>query len=211
MTVNKLNLKNISRPEAFQTSISKLVRAKVLELIDHNIGKAVDICCGNGLFLLEYSAKFSENQYLFGIDSDFEAIKEARVLFSDNSFNPDRFINGDGFQLPFADNQFDTVFCLNTLVNFYPFKKIEYLLSELHRICKSGGKIYFDFRNKNNPALRFKYFINKITGRLTTIAHFKSDFKNIFNKLNVKKISFISIGSSINFLSKGILTIIEKQ
>jgi len=205
-----LNLQNIMRPEAFQTRISKLVRKKVLGITKNFEGNILDVCCGNGLFLLEYCAQNGERDNIIGLDYDFEAIQEGKLLFADNNFGNDNFINGDALNLPFPDDFFDNVFCLNTLINFYPFKKIEDLVKELYRVCNKGGKILFDFRNINNPVLKFRYYKNANSGRLTTYGHRKSDFSAIFNKLDIKKIIFVPIGISLPLISLGYLTVLEK-
>lgn len=54
--------------------------------------------------------------------------------------------------LPFSDNSFDSVLCLNTLEHIYDAKAV---LHEIHRVLKPGGQIYvmvpFMFRIHGHP------------------------------------------------------------
>ncbi|MCK4826515.1 class I SAM-dependent methyltransferase [bacterium] len=205
-----LNLQNLSRPEAFQTTISRKVRAKALKISKDITGTILDVGCGNGLFLLECCTSLVDQSRTFGLDHDYHALKNAHRIFMDNNLSPDKFISGNAFNLPFQSNYFDAVFCLNTLINIHPFDDIEALIKELHRVCNKKGKIIFDYRNLHNPVLKLKYISNTITGRLTTHGHYLKDFQPLFRQLNIKNISQVPIGSSITIFSLGFLTILEK-
>lgn len=205
-----LNLKNQTRAEAFQTATSVRVRSAALPIARQVKGQFLDIGCGNGLFLLEYYALSEKNATAFGLDYDRRAIYEAQTLFRDNGAPADRLIIGDGFNLPLADEQFDSVFCLNTLINLHPFSRIEALLTEMYRVCKKGGHLVFDYRNSRNPYLQFKYRLNSLTGRLTTHGHRLSEFRPLIEKLNLKLIGRISVPSPLPGFPLGYLTIWEK-
>jgi len=205
-----LNLDNLSRPEAFQTGISRLVRKTVLEQVHEVKAPILDACCGNGIFLLEYCSSVNYYTDIYGVDLDIDALETARQLFIDNNLESPVFAKGDASNLSFSDHQFRSIFCLNTLINIHPFNKIEAIISELFRVLKPGGKIYLDFRNQLNPALKYKYRKNIKTGALTTYGHKKSDFSTILEKLKVTHYSFKPIGIPFPFLAKGYLLIIEK-
>lgn len=208
--MTNLNLDNLSRPEAFQTGISKLVRKTVLEQVHTAEEPILDACCGNGIFLLEYCATVKNYHDVYGVDIDGEALNEAKQLFQDNLLKPPTFITHDVYKLPFNNNYFKTVFCLNTLINIYPFKLVEKLILELYRVLKPDGRLFIDFRNKNNPLLNYAYRKNIIHGRLTTYAHKKSDFNVLLNRLSPGAVQFQPIGSPLPFLAKGYLMIIRK-
>jgi len=208
--MKNLNLQHLSRPEAFQTTISKKVRSKALKISRDLRGNILDVGCGNGLFLLEWYTSFGDQSKAFGTDYDFESLKEAKLIFIDNNLSSEVFILGNAFNLPFPSDSFNNVLCLNTLINIHPFKNIETLIKELHRVCKKNGKIIFDFRNIQNPILKIKYIRNSLTGRLTTHGHRWKDFQPIIQQLNIKNTLIIPIGSSISLLSMGFLIIMEK-
>lgn len=206
----ELNLQNISRPEAFQTGISKLVRKTVLEQI-HDVEEPVlDACCGNGIFLLEYCTGVSYYNDITGVDLDVEALETAVQLFADNNLIAPKFMRHDVYNLPFENERFSTIFCLNTLVNIHPFSNVEKILTELYRIAKNGAKIFIDFRNQLNPVLNYRYKKNIKTGELTTYAHCKADFLPLLKQMNIHDFKFIPVGNPVPFLAKGYLLIIRK-
>ncbi|MDD5766281.1 MAG: class I SAM-dependent methyltransferase [Candidatus Marinimicrobia bacterium] len=209
--MTELNLQHLSRPEAFQTTISVKVREKAHEVAAELHGKILDVGCGNGIFLLEWSAGDNQSTQLFGLDYDGHALSEAKLIFKDNHLSPDRFIRGDAFHLPFPENSFDAVFCLNTLINIHPFTRVSALLSELHRVCKKNGKIVFDYRNAYNPVLKSRYVFNSVTGRLTTHAHRWSDFSELRMKLGIQHAEKKSIGSWFPLFSLGFMAVWEKE
>jgi ubiquinone/menaquinone biosynthesis C-methylase UbiE len=205
-----LDLKHQTRAAAFQTATSVRVRAAALPITQKIEGFLLDVGCGNGLFLLEYYTSAGRKALAYGLDYDRRAIYEAQTLFKDNRAPADRLMVGDGFNLPFRDEQFDAVFCLNTLINIHPFDRIEALLSELHRVCRKGGRIMFDYRNRRNPYLQFKYRLNALTGRLTTHGHSQRDFNPLTNQLHIKRTERIPIPSPLPGFPLGYLTIWEK-
>ena len=146
----------------------------------------------------------------FGIDMDFAALENAKLVFSDNNFQPDRFIQGNAYLLPFEDNTFDAVFCLNTLVNLTPLNTIESLIRELHRVCKKGKYIIFDYRNSYNPAISITYYLNRLTNSLSTFAYRWNQFKPLVNELDVKLSKLIPLGSKNMLIAKGFLAVLEK-
>ncbi|PIS31011.1 MAG: hypothetical protein COT43_00450 [Candidatus Marinimicrobia bacterium CG08_land_8_20_14_0_20_45_22] len=209
--MTELNLQHLSRPEAFQTTISVKVRAKAHDIATDLHGKILDVGCGNGIFLLEWSAGADQLTQLFGLDYDGDALNEAKLIFKDNHLPSDRFIRGDAFHLPFPENTFDAVFCLNTLINIHPFSRVSALLSELQRICKKGGKIVFDYRNSYNPVLKSRYIYNSMSGRLTTHAHKWADFAELREKLGIRHAKKKSIGLRFPLFSLGFIITWEKE
>ncbi|MDO9547687.1 MAG: class I SAM-dependent methyltransferase [Candidatus Marinimicrobia bacterium] len=208
--MKELKLERSFRPEAFQTSISKIVRTETHKILKNIHGEILDVGCGNGIFLLEAAADYPEQFSTYGVDMDFAALDNAKLVFMDNGLNPDRFIQGDAYRLPFADNMFDAVFCINTLVNLAPISTIEHLIRELHRVCKKGKYIIFDYRNAYNPAISIMYKMNRLTNSLSTFAYKWKQFKPLVKELNAKLISLTPLGSNNIFLAMGFLTVLEK-
>ncbi|MBN2601383.1 MAG: class I SAM-dependent methyltransferase [Candidatus Marinimicrobia bacterium] len=208
--MKELKLERSFRPEAFQTSISKIVRTETHKILENIHGKILDVGCGNGIFLLEAAADYHEQFSTFGVDMDFAALENAKLVFMDNEQKPDRFIQGDAYHLPFADSTFDAVFCINTLVNLAPISTIESLIRELHRVCKKGKYIIFDYRNAYNSAISIMYKMNRITNSLSTFAYKWKQFEPLVKELNVKQLSLTPLGSKNIFLAKGYLTVLEK-
>jgi len=208
--MKELNLDRSFRPEAFQTSISKIVRTETHKILKDIQGNILDVGCGNGIFLLEAIADYTTQFSTYGIDMDFAALENAKLVFMDNAFHPDRFIQGDAYHLPFSDNTFDAVFCINTLVNLAPISIVESLIRELHRVCKKGKYVIFDYRNAYNPAITITYKMNLITNSLSTFAYKWNLFKPIARKLNANLVNLTPLGSKNIFLAKGFLAVLEK-
>ncbi len=208
--MKNLNLQNLSRPEAFQTGISKLVRKTVLSKIHEVREPILDACCGNGIFLLEYCSSVNYYSDITGIDLDIGALETAEQLFIDNKLEAPNFQQQNVKNLNFPDESFNTIFCLNTLMNIAPFNHIEQIITEIFRLLNNNGKIFIEFRNKQNPLINYQYQKNRTQKALNVYAHRKSDFNNILTKLNVKNYQYKPIGNPIPFLAKGFLLIIEK-
>jgi len=209
--MTKLDLHNLARPEAFQTTTSIKVRARALEIAREITGRVLDVGCGNGLFLLAWNAAETAPRFNLGLDYDESAVREASQLFLDNGLEAGRFIVGDAFCMPFPDNYYDAVFCLNTLINLHPFSRIETLIKEMHRICRPGGKIIFDYRNAYNPYLQFKYILNSVTGRLTTHGHRWRTFQPAMGRLKLRILRRLAIASPIPFAPLGYMMVLEKE
>jgi len=209
--MNDLNLTHLARPEAFQTKISRIVREQAHIFAAQNPGRLIDIACGNGLFLLEYNHVHRPQAILnWGLDTDFSALMNARLLFTDNRISPDRFVCGDGYHLPLRSDEFETIFCLNTLINLHPFAKIETLIRELYRICKPGGIVVFDYRNALNPVLQLKYLRNYFCGGVTTHGHTYLQFRRLFRELAPQRIRRYPLGFHNPLLALGFMLVLEK-
>ena len=92
-------------------------------------GIALDLGCALGLSTLELANKFS---FVFGIDSSFSFMVEAKKKSSDAGYTNIEFFVCDILDLPFKSNKFDLIFGLN-IVEFVPLEK---LLPVVHSLLK---------------------------------------------------------------------------
>lgn len=93
-------------------------------------GNVLDVGCHSGLFTDRIIKKITPSG-VYGIDVSPGAIKKARKRIPEGHFHVT-----DAQQLPFRDNFFDAVFCLEVLEHVdYPDK----VLSEIKRVLKKGG------------------------------------------------------------------------
>ncbi len=71
---------------------------------------------------------------------------------------------GSSDKLPFADNSFDKVFCINVV---YFWDEPQKHLQEISRVLKPGGKFYATIRTKESMELMpfTKYGFHQIHGR----------------------------------------------
>jgi SAM-dependent methyltransferase/uncharacterized protein YbaR (Trm112 family) len=92
-------------------------------------GIALDLGCALGLSTMELSKKFS---FVFGIDSSFSFMVEAKKKTNEAGITNVEFFVCDILSLPFKNQKFDLVFGLN-IVEFLPLEK---LLSMVHDLLK---------------------------------------------------------------------------
>lgn len=107
-----------------------------LQLPDHP--NVLDLGCGTGRLLDRLAEKFPTLRGT-GFDLSPEMIRQARQTKRDRHRPRLIFISGNAEQLPFTDQQFDTVF--NT-ISFLHYPNPTQVLSEVNRVLSPGGNYY---------------------------------------------------------------------
>jgi 2-polyprenyl-3-methyl-5-hydroxy-6-metoxy-1,4-benzoquinol methylase/uncharacterized protein YbaR (Trm112 family) len=92
-------------------------------------GIALDLGCALGLSTVELAKKFS---FVFGVDSSFSFIREAKKKIKELEVTNMEFIVSDILDLPFRSQTYDLIFGLN-IVEFLP---VDDLLSTIHNLLK---------------------------------------------------------------------------
>jgi 2-polyprenyl-3-methyl-5-hydroxy-6-metoxy-1,4-benzoquinol methylase/uncharacterized protein YbaR (Trm112 family) len=92
-------------------------------------GIALDLGCALGLSTVELAKKFS---FVFGVDSSFSFIREAKKKIKELEVTNMEFIVSDILDLPFRSQTYDLIFGLN-IVEFLP---VNDLLSTIHNLLK---------------------------------------------------------------------------
>jgi len=127
--------------------------------------KVLDIGCGNGrLFdlLKERQVNYS------GIDISDKLInvaKEKYINSSNHSQNTKyqipntQFLIADMRSLPFADHQFDIIFCLASFHHLTSWPDRQQTLLEIKRVLKPGGYLIMQNWNLMYPPFLFKYHL----------------------------------------------------
>ncbi|MCT7973214.1 class I SAM-dependent methyltransferase [Laspinema olomoucense] len=109
----------------------------------------LDLGCGTGRLLDRLAEEFPTLRGT-GFDLSPEMIRQARQKKRDRHRPRLIFIQGNAEQLPFADQQFDTVF--NT-ISFLHYPNPSRVLSEVYRVLSPGGNYYLvDFMMPNKTA-----------------------------------------------------------
>jgi len=103
--------------------------------------KILDLGCGRGDFLLECH---KEKIDVIGIDINPNYIKISKEKIKGNGFEPN-IIQGRGEELPFEDNYFDFVNCVDVLEHTQNPQKV---LSEIYRVLKKGGRTFITIQNR---------------------------------------------------------------
>ncbi|WP_254567033.1 class I SAM-dependent methyltransferase [Oscillatoria sp. HE19RPO] len=107
-----------------------------LQLPDHP--NVLDLGCGTGRLLDRLAEEFPTLRGT-GFDLSPEMIRQARQTKRDRHRPRLIFIQGNAEQLPFTDQQFDTVF--NT-ISFLHYPNPSQVLSEINRVLSPGGNYY---------------------------------------------------------------------
>lgn len=120
-------------------------------------GRVLEVGCGEGLFLSQLMSRYPTLE-VWGVDAGSEILERARRrLDKQPSQTPVRLIKGDARNLPFADLSFDAVVGINLLMCLPDLKAVETVVAEMTRVCKPGGRLLIELRNKANVLLRLKY------------------------------------------------------
>ena len=118
-------------------------------------GLLLEVGCGEGIFLSQLS-----NQYqglLFGIERVHNMMIRAKRRFLKKSRKEPTVLSAKGEQLPFKNEAFDCVVCVNTFHNQPSMADVGSILKDMARVCKTGGRVIFDIRNSSNPIMFLAY------------------------------------------------------
>jgi ubiquinone/menaquinone biosynthesis C-methylase UbiE len=97
----------------------------------------LDIGCGTG-WAVGQAAKMVNNKGTFyGIDLSAKMIDKAKEKFKDK--HNVHFIQANSESIPLYDNLFDIIICTNSFHHYLNPVKV---MLEIHRLLKTGGKIY---------------------------------------------------------------------
>lgn len=119
--------------------ISKFLKQDYLK-----VSKVLIVGCGTGGLAEAMHNLGAKN--IYGLDPDSEAI----VIAKRDSARPNiDFIVGVAEDLPYENDSFDLVLMISVLEHVRDIKKS---LSEIYRVCKTGGYVYLDI-----PDYRFPY------------------------------------------------------
>lgn len=133
------------------------VRRRALEFYSNKTGRLLEVGCGEGLFLRKLMPIGNNKRGLFGLDISYSQLKKAHQRC--NSFA--NVIQADISAIPFSDNSFDTIVCINVFMNIEDGRVVDKAISELSRVGRSGCAVIFDIRNKLSPIIRLKYKLAK--------------------------------------------------
>jgi SAM-dependent methyltransferase len=99
----------------------------------------LDLGSGAGFDCFLASKKVGETGKVIGVDMTQEMIEKAKSIAEKNNYKNVEFRLGEIENLPIDDNSIDVAIS-NCVINLVPDK--EKAFKEIHRVLKSGGKIY---------------------------------------------------------------------
>ncbi len=133
-----------------------MVRKEALRLCGTVRGRVLEIGCGEGLFLAPL-AKENPAPELYGVDNDSGRLIRAEKRFAENDLKNINLSLQEAPNLSFQDEFFDAVVCVNVFFNMPSIEMVKETLARMKRVCTTGGRIIFDFRNSRNLLLTAKY------------------------------------------------------
>jgi ubiquinone/menaquinone biosynthesis C-methylase UbiE len=114
-----------------------------------NNESVLEIGFGNGKFF-DKLFSVADNLQISGLDFSEEMVKAATVNNPSTSNSGALTLTfGSSDKIPFADNSFDKVFCINVI---YFWEQPAAHLKEIYRVLKPGGKFYTTIRSKESMA-----------------------------------------------------------
>lgn len=162
-------------------------------------------------FHLQDNTEWEEKKVLIGIDRSDELLKEAQRIFLDNAVEGVELMQGNAFQLPFKSKSFDRVVCVNTLLNLPSLDTIETLILELMRVCKAGGKLLIDIRNRRNPYIRWRYWLHAKKQKFPIKAYKVEDMVDIFSRHGFSCTKVVPIGCPLKSCAKAFLIEVGRE
>ena len=106
-------------------------------------GRVLDVGCGIGGHLACLNSASIELRV--GVDPGFSGLIKGRRLFPDINF-----VNSSGYALPFQDQTFDLVICIDVIEHV---ASPDELLKEIYRVLRTRGTLFL--QTPNYPAKRF--------------------------------------------------------
>ena len=125
---------------------------KAVRILQNNLPRnalILDAACGKGRATNELARHFR----VTACDISKEMLFEVTRL----NLSGVETVQADVGALPFSDNSFDAIVCLEAFVHFQDTKKT---LSEFYRVLKHGGTLIFNIDNSHGAIRMAKEFIN---------------------------------------------------
>lgn len=168
------------------------VRQKTVSLIEED-GMLLDIGTGEGLLLKALEGK--KFKMLCAIDVNQEFLKQAIENLPDRKIS---FILGNGRLLPFKNGVFDGVILLNLFLNIPKIDILASILKEAFRVCKTNGRVIFDYRNMINPLILLSYKTVSLHDpdiKLPLRAFTKKEIRYILQSMDIRDVIYYPIPS----------------
>lgn len=120
---------------------------------------ALDIGCSGGRYI---QLLIMNNLKPYGIDTSKVALNYANSIYQQKA----EFINASATDLPFKENAFDAVLCIE-LLHHLDDDNMEKTIENISTLIKPGGIFICDVRNSLNPLLW--YYYRKRDGKYLTL------------------------------------------
>ena len=174
--------------EMLQDENNQLRIKLTAELIPGNVKSLVDIGCGNGVFL-NYLAKNKTYLDLLGVDRSETALSYVKT---------EKKV-ADITKLPFDDNSFDCVTCLE-VIEHLPANVYEIALKELTRISKKYVIISVPYNEKiEDSYTKCPSCLSIFNYELHLRSYLRNDMNNLLDNYSFKVSSIQTFGNVIKY------------
>ena len=134
----------------------------VLEICASTDGPILEVGCGDGR-ISSLLAKYRDDP-LVGVDISREML---RKYVEREGISGLQLIHCDAENLPFKDDSFNGMICIQTLVHL---PNAEVVIDESSRILRDGGKLILDINTPNSPrVLRLLSLVRSLSDRLESV------------------------------------------
>lgn len=182
--------------EYFLKSINKTEQQKFLEKLlkekeKKELYNIADLACGAGTLSFHLNNIYKDAKFTL-VDYNEETIKLAKSLCKKDNFN---FFVGDITNLPYKDNEFDSVFCWMTL-SWVDISIVANILNEIIRILKKGQRAYLSSLfniNADVDILSKVYDYTRASGREGLFLNYNTYCKQTIAKILDGKVSNFEI------------------
>ena len=144
--------------------------------------RILDVGCGPGSITYDIFANYGESNSIVGLDTPPELIQECKTKYCDggdstvNTANRNtlKFVHGSAYKLPFADGEFDIVYCHQVLIHLEdPVAALKEMLRVLRRsqgnallpsylfVCEAEKRSFFVYPLSYQPAITEYFEIEK--------------------------------------------------
>lgn len=190
------------RGERFGGRLQGAVRQCALDLCKGLRGKALEVGCGSGLFVMKLAAQEPALE-VWGVDHDKNLVAELERKASERKLGNLRIALQDGKKLSFADGTFDKVIGINLFLNLNT-DIMNALLKEMRRVCKVSGRIVFDFRSSRNPVFVLKYKLARFydaTAPYPLYTHSPERIERLLEEAGLKTVNKVTLGFPVKWFA----------
>ncbi|MFA5118430.1 MAG: class I SAM-dependent methyltransferase [Candidatus Omnitrophota bacterium] len=176
------------------------IRRQALEMCRGASGRGLEVGCGEGLFITQL-ARQNPQMRLWGIDFDEARLRRAGERIKEQGLTNITVLKSSAPKLAFEDEYFDTVVCVNVLLNMESFDTVRQAFQEIRRVCKRSGKVIFDFRNSRNWFMRLKFrlagYYDRTVSDLPLNTYHPQRIESLLSELGFSPVRRVYAGSLI--------------
>jgi len=168
--------------KGWRNSFLRNGQAKVISLLNlKENSNFLDIGCGTGWAMHLAAESVGGVGTFYGVDLSSKMIEKAKENFSGKENF--RFIQSDSSSIPLEDNFFDAIICTNS---FHHYLHPEKVMTEIHRLLKSAGRIYILDPTADTWVSRAFDKMSRLMDRAHVKMYSTEEFAKMFSDVGLK-------------------------